>query len=90
MGSRACREIGMEIAALAGGARAGGSAARVQGEVAHQRTRPLLHREAEGWLRWPDLVARDGEVRVGGGLLLMTDWLWAVDSDCGCDVRFGW
>jgi hypothetical protein len=41
MGSRACREIGMEIAALAGGARAGGSAARVQGEVAHQRTRPL-------------------------------------------------
>ena len=84
MGSRACREIWLEVAASRG-ERSQTTRQRANEDcvVARERTRPLATGEPRGWPGRLGEVARDGVVRIGGGLLPITGQLWAVDSGRG-------
>lgn len=82
MGSRACREIWLEVAASRGDTQPTRQRA-MRTVVARGRTRPLATGEPRGWPGRLGEVARDGVVRMRGGLLAITGQPWAVDSGRG-------
>ena len=83
MGSRACREIWLEVAASRGEHSQTTRQRAMRTVLAREITRPLATGEPRGWPGRLGEVARDGVVRIGGGLLPITGQLWAVDSGRG-------
>jgi hypothetical protein len=83
MGSRACREIWLEVAASRVEHWQTTRQRAMRTLVARGRTRTLATGEPRGWPGRLGEVARDGVVRMRGGLLPITGQLWAVDSGRG-------
>lgn len=83
MGSRACREIWLEVAASRGERSQMTRQRAMRTVVPRERTRPRATGEPRGWPGRLGDVARDGVVRLRGGLLPITGRLWTVDSGRG-------
>jgi hypothetical protein len=83
LGSRACREFWLGIAAWRGERSETARQRAMRTVVAGVRTRLLAAGESRGWLGRLCEVASDGVVRVRGGLPVIAGQLWVVDSGRG-------
>jgi hypothetical protein len=83
MASRACREIGLHIAAWRGERWQTSRQRAMRAVGARERTWPLAGGEPKGRLGRLGVVARGCVVRVRGGRLLIRGHLEAVDGSLG-------